>query len=385
MIKDIALLSPLYVTVFWGIVLLSDYSKNKPKFVLGIFMLVAFFLYLTHHFFFTENYLAYFHSESLYLFTSLTVYPLYYCYIRLLTIENSFRLKNLLHFIPAILLGLASLIIGFFFTNKQKLDYVELFVMRKDTPEIVMLSAVGIKSVIFIISRIVFLIQVFFYLLKGSILTQQHEKRIAHYFSDTEGKSLQWVRMVTLSLFVTAIMSVIFAIIGRNTFLSNAYLLLIPSIIFSSLLYLIGYLGNKIKQVILKPSFTQPKLSGSQINNIERMREKFLLLLKDDKIFKSPELLLTYLSDTLHAQSSDVLLLINEEFKTDFSNFVNKYRITVAKELIVKNINNGLTLEAIAVESGFDSIISFGRVFKEYEGITPQIYKEMSGQREFPL
>jgi len=385
MIKDIAVLSPLYVTAFWGIVLLSSYPKNKPKFLLGIFMFVSFLLHITHYFFFTENYLAYFHTESLYLFASLTLYPLYYCYIRLLTIESSFRIKNLLHFIPAIMLGLTSLITGFFFNDQQRLDYIELFVMRKNTSGIAFLSVAGIKSTIFIISRIVFLIQVFFYLLKGVILTQQHEKRIARFYSNTEGKSIQWVRMVTFSFFVTSIMSFIFAIIGRNVFLLNANLLLIPSITFSLLLYFIGYLGNRINQVILEPSLTQSQLSGSQINYVEKMREKFSLLLKDDKIFKSPELILSYLSDTLNAQNPEVSLLINEEFKTDFRNFANKYRIAVAKELIVKSINSGISLEAVAVESGFDSMNTFTRVFKDYEGITPQIYKEMSGQREFPL
>ena len=165
----------------------------------------------------------------------------------------------------------------------------------------------------------------------------------------------------------------------------NEYLLLIPSIIFSALLYLIGYLGNKINQVNVETIKSQFQLSGAQINNIEMMREKFLHLLKDDKIFKNPELLLSYLSDILHVQSSDVLLLINEEFKTDFSDFANKYRISLAKELIANNLNNKLTLEAIALESGFDSLSTLTRVFKSYEGITPQVYKEMSGQREFPL
>lgn len=385
MIKDIAVLSPLYITVFWGIVLLSNYPKNKPKFLLGIFMTVAFFLYLTHTFFFTENFRAYFHSEGVYLLTSLTVYPLYYFYVRMLTVENSFRIKNLIHFIPAVLLGLASFITGLFFTEEQRLDYVTTFVMQRDTSGMELLSAEGIKSGIFIICRILFVLQVFYYLLKGAILTQQHDLRIANYYSNTQRKSLVWVRMVTISIFVTSIASITFAIIGRNTFMLNEYLLLIPSIIFSTLLYLIGYLGNTINQIIVEPVLTQSAPSGLQLNNTEMMREKFLLLLKDDKIFKNPELLITHLSDALLVQSSDILLLINEEFKTDFSNFVNKYRISVAKKLIVNNLNNELTLDTIALESGFDSLISFTRVFKSHEGVTPQIYKEMSGQREFTL
>lgn len=385
MIKDIAVLSPLYVTVFWGIVFLADYSNSKPKFLLGIFMFVSFLLYLTHTFFFTENYLAYFHTESIYLLTSLTVYPLYYCYIKLLTIESSFRIKNLIHFVPAVLFGLASFITGLLFTDQQRLNYVEFYVMRKDTTGLALLSPAGIKNGIFIMCRIVFVIQVFFYLLNGAILTQQYERRIANFYSNAEGKSLLLVRMITLSILVTSVMSITFAIIGRNLFLINQYLLLIPSTIFSLLLYLIGYLGNITKQVIVESRHNQLRPNSSRIHNTELMREKILNLFKEDKIFKNPDLILTNLSDTLHAPSSDVSQLINEEFKTDFSNFVNNYRISVAKKLIANDINNGRTFESIAAESGFGSLSSFTRVFKSYEGITPQKYWMISTQKEFPL
>lgn len=348
-------------------------------------MFVYFLLYLTQTFFFTENYLAYFHTESIYLLTSLTVYPLYYCYIKLLTIESAFKIKNLIHFVPAVLLGLASFITGLFFTDQQRLDYVELFVMRKDTSGIELFSPAGIKSSIFIICRIVFVIQVFFYLLNGVILTQLHERRIANFYSNAEGKSLLLVRMVTLSFLVISVMSITFAIIDRNLFLLNQHLLLIPSIIFSILLYLIGYLGNITKQVMMESRHNQLRPNSSRIHNTELMREKILHLFKDEKIFKNPNLLLTNLSDTFQTPGADVSQLINEDFKTDFSDFVNQHRISIAKELIDNDINNGRTFESIASESGFDSLSSFTRVFKSYEGITPQKYWMISTQKEFPL
>lgn len=381
MIKYIAILSPLYVTIFWGIILLSNYSKSKPKFLLGIFMLVAFFLYLTHAFFFNEDYLAYFHTEGIYLLTSLTVYPLYYFYIKSLTTNRSLKLKSLLHFAPAIVLGLASFISGLFFTDRQRIEYVQIFVMQRDSSGLEFLTPAGIKSGIFIVCRIVFIIQVFFYLLKGTILTQQHERRIANFYSNSEGKSMLWVRMVTVSILVTSIMSITFAIIGRNPFLHNPDWLLLPSIIFSSLLYLIGYLGNITKHVIVDSRGNTPRANSSRIHNSSLTKEKVLHLFKDEKIFKNPDLLLTNLSDKLQTPSANVAQLINDEFKTDFNDFVNKYRISIAKELIAKNINNGLSLDAIAVESGFGSLNSFTRVFKSYEGITPEKYIEICRQR----
>lgn len=383
MIKDIAVLSPLYVTIFWGIVLFTNSPKTKPKFLLGIFMFVTFFLYLTHAFFFTNNYLAYFQTESLYVLTSLTVFPLYFCYIKLLTTEHSFQKKNLIHFIPAVLFGVASLIVGLFFTNQQRLEYVDLFVIQRDRSGMAILSPGSIKSGIFILCRLIFVIQVFFYLLKGTILTQQHDRRIANFYSNTEGKSLIWVRMVTVTFLATSIMSITFAIIGRNRFLNDENLLLIPSIIFSTLLYIIGYLGNITNQILVVTNRKQFLSIDPQITKSELMREKLLDLFTQDQIFKNPNLLITNLSDSLQTPSEEVSHLINEEFRTDFNDFVNKYRITVAKEQIANDTQNKLTLEWIASDSGFGSLNSFTRVFKSYEGITPQKFREICRQREF--
>jgi len=384
MIKDIALLSPLYVTFFWGIVLLANYNKSKPKFLLGIFMFVAFLLYLTHAFFFNQNYLAYFHTECIYLFTSLAVYPIYYCYIRALTIDCTFHLKNLIHFVPAILFALASFITDQYFTHEQSLEYVKNYVMQRDISGFNLLSASGIKNGIYIICRVIFIFQVFFYLLNGMVLTQQHERRISNYYSNSEGKSMFWVRMVTFTFLITSVMSITFAIIGRTFFQSDEFLLLIPSVIFSSLLYIIGFLGSITKQFIIDVPAIASKPKSSRIQNSEIMKQKILRLFKDDKIFKNPDLLITNLSDKLESPSANVTQLINDEFKTDFSDFVNKYRISIAKELIVNNINNGLTLDAIAVASGFGSVNSFTRVFKSYEGITPEKYIEICHQKKFP-
>jgi AraC-like DNA-binding protein len=67
--------------------------------------------------------------------------------------------------------------------------------------------------------------------------------------------------------------------------------------------------------------------------------------------------------------------LINEEFGMNFNEFVNKYRLIEAKELLCSKNHNIYTNEHIAEMSGFGSAASFSRVFKESEGITPGNYR----------
>ena len=59
----------------------------------------------------------------------------------------------------------------------------------------------------------------------------------------------------------------------------------------------------------------------------------------------------------------------------NFSEFVNIHRIKEAK-FILKDKNFKIyTMEHIAEMSGFGSLNSFNRVFKEIEGVTPGQFK----------
>ena len=105
MLLDLILYTPMYVTFFWAIMLLSAYIQtNKAKHFLGIFMVIAFLLY------FKKYARLYSVFDSIYIFTNLAVYPMYYLYLRLLTIETVFKIKNLIHLIPAFIFSFFSIV-----------------------------------------------------------------------------------------------------------------------------------------------------------------------------------------------------------------------------------------------------------------------------------
>src|SRR5512133_1835271 len=91
MFTYILLLNPVYVTLFW-IVVLNLYPRkgNEPKRFLGKFMIVAFVVYISHLFFFLQLNHLYIWIDSFYTFASLAVFPLYYIYVLLLVRDHSF-------------------------------------------------------------------------------------------------------------------------------------------------------------------------------------------------------------------------------------------------------------------------------------------------------
>jgi len=111
MFKDLIIYTPMYVTLFWAMVLLSSKrSTNLAKHFLGVFMILTFFVYLSHAVYFKKYSEIFFYFDTLYNFASLSVYPLYFWYIKLLTVDTRINLKNLRLFLPALLFGLATLV-----------------------------------------------------------------------------------------------------------------------------------------------------------------------------------------------------------------------------------------------------------------------------------
>ena len=77
MINDLIIYTPMYVTFFWALVLLTSAGKkNRAKKFLGVFMAAAFLVYLSHSFFFEKNLETYLIFDPVYTLSSLSVYPL---------------------------------------------------------------------------------------------------------------------------------------------------------------------------------------------------------------------------------------------------------------------------------------------------------------------
>ena len=102
MLKTILLLTPVYVTLFWSVVLLTDKSNYSiPRSFLSKFMIAAFVVYLSHFFFYSGLENIYIAIDPIYQLSSLLVYPLYHIYFRLLTIDQTFSIRKHWHLLLA--------------------------------------------------------------------------------------------------------------------------------------------------------------------------------------------------------------------------------------------------------------------------------------------
>ena len=100
-------------------------------------------------------------------------------------------------------------------------------------------------------------------------------------------------------------------------------------------------------------------------------------MLDNEKIFKNFNLSIEKLAKQLQTNKKYLSIVINEEFGINYIDFINEYRIKESMFLLSdpeKNLK--LSISGIAEESGFKSLSSFYRTFKNYTGITPSKFRQ---------
>lgn len=379
MVTHIALVLPLFVTFFWGLVIFIQFGeKDLPKLNLGFFMVLGFMLYFSHAIFFSRLYKLYVALEFVYLFSMLAIYPMYYRYLKLLT-NNHSRIKNqLLHFLPAFIFSFLALVTSLLLSPEERMEYVNVILIKKNLKHLDFTTWSGLKAVVLLLSRITLVVQVVFYLFKGISLANKHNKAIADYYSKTEGKTLNWVRLINIIILVVSLSSISLVFIGRSYFAQHEIILIIPSIIFSSVLFTIGFKGNLQKHQSFhfeNDEAAEPTLPASKLQN-SKLKNEVLRLFEEDEVFTNCDLRIVDLSTMLATNRTYISKLINEEFNMNFNEFVNHYRIEAAKNYLTSSGFAMFKMEIIAEKSGFNSFSSFARVFKNITGTTPGHFRK---------
>lgn len=377
---DLIIYTPMYITAFWAVVLLfSAGRKNTAKQFLGVFMILAFFLYFAHALYFQKQFSTYLIFDPIYMFCALSVYPMYYWYIRMLTIDSSIHYGQLWLFLPALLLSTSYSIVYLLMSGSERMDYLlsDIFETKRSFPEGILAT---IQKVIYIASRITFVFQIFIFLILGRSLVLHYNSRIENFYTSLEKKTIGWVNLLLYSLFAASLMSIVFSLIGRSVFLGT-HLLLIPSAIFSVLLFFIGFQGHLQNYTVTDLNIDEHEMTGTTIKeyNQGQLKGKLLDLFERKEIFRQRDLKITQVSSILQTNRTYVSNLINSEFGHTFSDFVNEYRIAAARELLSDSKQQSYSLNYVSEACGFGSVNSFIRIFREKEGITPGKYRD----REF--
>lgn len=385
MFEDIILTLPFFVTFFWAITLwIGAKKKELPKKILALFMTASALLYASHAVYFAKGYQLNIIVDPIYALCNLSVFPLYYIYIKSLTQEKSISRASLLVFLPAIVLSLSSAILFVAMSNHEVNNFIHGY-LYKEVPITTYSTLLKLQIAIHYIERVTFALL----LVPCTYFSWKHifeyEKKIREFYSTTENRSLNWTVNLLIATIITAVFAFILNTVGKSFFVDDFSLLIIPSLFFSALLYTIGYLGTA--QAFSIEDYKKDLLGDKFVKNISnynvvknKLQAQITRLLEEDQIFRNCDLRITDISRTLNTNRTYISNIINTDFNCSFCDLINHYRVNYSKQLLLHQ--NAYILEYVSNESGFASVNSFLRAFKKETGITPgQFRKQLQNSK----
>jgi ligand-binding sensor domain-containing protein/AraC-like DNA-binding protein len=136
------------------------------------------------------------------------------------------------------------------------------------------------------------------------------------------------------------------------------------------------------RQLDSEASKTEEKYKNAKLDEKEckLICEKLFSYMENEKSYTNPDLKIVDISQAINCSSHSLSYIFNQYLAKSYYDFINEYRITEFKRLILDVKYSKYTLSALAEKSGFSSRASFFRSFKRMTGITPNEYIKSIGR-----
>ena len=303
----------------------------------------------------------------------LLIGPVVYFYTKSL-LNSSFKLnaKSLIHFIPAILYFIYSLVV--FITDKLVLDELYFYADGRDKDLSNWYQACGVISM-------------GFYLVLSLKYYSRYKALIFDTLSYADAITFKWIQNFTLAFLGILVLRVVFFITNPEwgEFGSQYWHYLAFSVVFFYIT-INGY-ANSIRLSVLENSSLQNELnvfdsteealdsSKSYIledKETEVWKKKIETLMTDDQLYKNPKLTLFDISKLLETNTKTISSAINNGFNMNFNDYVNRHRIEAVKNKFLQGEHKQTTFLGIALDCGFNSKATFNRAFKKHTNKSPK-------------
>ena len=367
MILNLAISLPLITcALFSMLILLEWYNRQlREQHTLFAFMLTATLLYVGHYIYFNRAVDLLPLSDILYVSANLTVYPLYLIYIIRLT--SKWRAVYWLMLIPGFIAMLATSTGYIVMTDEEDRLFVHNYLYHNSQTGLTDMAL--FQAYIRQFCKLVFAIEVIATVVIGSMMIRRYDRMVDEFYADTDDKSMRNIQSILYLVLTISILSFIVNIIGRARFTDHEIILTTTSLMFSALLFAIGYEGLHRHFSIIDMRTNKEQVSNDDSAALKdavnrSMTERIIALVENDKIYLQPDLKLDDLAQMMHTNRTYIYQAVNQQMGISFNEFINRYRIAHAKRLMASDPT--LSMNDVALQSGFASLSSFYRNMKKF-------------------
>jgi AraC-like DNA-binding protein len=313
--------------------------------------------------------------------------PVLYFYFKTL-LDKSFRFstKEYIHFIPATIYLIYSIVI--FITDKVILNKDYFYADGEDKDFSSWYQIAGLFSLIY-------------YLIQSLKTYYQYKTITYNVLSFADSIMFKWAKRFLIAFLILISIRVLFFIVNPewDEFGRKFWYYVCFSILFyymsisgytNSILSLTSFkdsplnsdiafkfeVANNIETADPLASSNNQKLEENEIPDLDTWKGKIENLMMVDKMYENPELVISDLGNLLGTHSKKISQVINQGFNMNFNDFVNHHRIKALLQKIEKGEHSVQTLLSLAYECGFNSKSTFNRAFKRATLLNPREYIE---------
>ncbi len=319
-------------------------------------------LFILHLSLYVINY-QYYLPHTLFISTTFSFLygPLLYFYFKRITFNYKFRLRDVLHLVPSIIL-LMYIMPYYLMSSNEKFNVIF------DTEGFLLPGAYAIITV-----KIISLAAYAYLIYKIYITNETSKKR-------EDKNKLLWQRNIMAINVAYVISYVIYA--GIITKIINfPSLIHLQILVMVSLVFYVAYISHEqpdifkgVVKLVDPIGLFKYKKSGLTPSYSQDLKEKLLYLLDEEKIYRNNNINLDTLAEKLDTTRHNASQVINEHFNLNFFELINKYRIIEASDILKRDTNKNLSIIEVAYEVGFNNKVTFNKSFKKYLSQTPSQY-----------
>ncbi|MAQ70640.1 MAG: hypothetical protein CL565_00435 [Alphaproteobacteria bacterium] len=186
----------------------------------------------------------------------------------------------------------------------------------------------------------------------------------------TMGAARYW--LITCLICVNICLLVTEGLFSFN-YLSKYELLITRDILALLFIYLVS---TSLFRIYPTPIFTNKWTESDQLSLEEqKILEGIQRLLTVDKVYQDATYGRSELAQELSSSEAPISRILNLHYQKSLPQLFNEYRLKEAKSLLKQT---SASIETIANETGFGSLTSFNRVFKNETGLTPTQFRKIN-------
>ncbi|MFT5884080.1 MAG: AraC-like DNA-binding protein [Arcticibacterium sp.] len=215
-------------------------------------------------------------------------------------------------------------------------------------------------------------------------LLGSYRKRIHDKFSNLAEINLRWLKTWLQSALIFFVISFPCIYFATNLELFDKSISFKLIAIFNTVyIFIVGYFGFKQttifsdiqieKEAIKKPEkYTNSGLT-EELADVYRRRLK--VLMEKERLYLEANLNAKYLSIRIGISTNTLSQLLNQYEGKTFYQYINDLRIEAVIGLMKDSLNDNISMEGLAYESGFNSRSTFVKAFKSKMGISPSEFR----------